>query len=90
VLLAHVVPSLYASGPRLAHLSCVFRAAPLTPAQATGGCLRAHNLDILARCRDLPSDIAQHQYFVGEIDTLSQVDRAEVEIRSTLDILALR
>jgi hypothetical protein len=45
---------------------------------------------ILARCRDLPSDIAQHQYLVGEIDILSRADRAQVEIRSTLDILALR
>ena len=40
---------------------------------------------ILARCRDFPSDIAQHQYLVSEIDILSKFDRAEVEIRSTLD-----
>jgi hypothetical protein len=39
----------------------------------------------LARCRDFPSDIAQHQYLVSEIDILSKFDRAEVEIRSTLD-----
>jgi hypothetical protein len=48
------------------------------------------NTWILAKCRDLPSDIAQHQYLVSEIDILSKFDRAEVEIRSTLDILALR
>jgi hypothetical protein len=42
---------------------------------------------ILARSRDIPSDMAQHQFLVCEIDILSRFDQADVEIRSTLDIL---
>ena len=42
---------------------------------------------ILARSRDILSDMAQHQLLVCEIDILSRFDQADVEIRSTLDIL---
>jgi hypothetical protein len=42
---------------------------------------------ILARSRDILSDMAQHQFLACEIDILPRFDQADVEIRSTLEIL---